>query len=249
MLPDGATPVGASPIAATGSVRTASGSHPYETPLELTHSGIARIVQQFAAAAGLAKEAGFDGIELHAANGYLLDQFLRDGANQRTDAYGGSPRNRARLLLEVVRETVSVWGPGKVGVRLSPFNPFNSMSDSHPTATFAEVAGLLGSKQLAYLHIVEPGAEGSSERITPLLRRAFGGALIANGGFTAATAEEALRGGEADAVSFATLFIANPDLPARFATGAELNAPVRSAFYGGGATGYIDYPSLQPAMA
>ena len=249
LQPDGALPVAPSAIAPEGSVYTATGPQPFVMPRALRTAELPRIVQVFADAARRARAAGFDGVELHAANGYLLDQFLRDGSNHRDDDYGGSVANRARLLLEVARAVADAWEPGRVGVRVSPFNSYNSMSDSDPEATFAQVAILLGGRGLAYLHVVEPsGPDGARvTRLTPTLRRHFGGAVIVNGAFDAPSAEAAIARGEADAVSFGVPFLANPDLPRRIALDAPLNAPDGATFYGGDASGYTDYPALDAA--
>jgi N-ethylmaleimide reductase len=241
----GQQPVAPSAIAPEGTIFTMSGERSFEMPRALEVEEIAAIVADFRHAAASAREAGFDGIELHAANGYLLDQFLRSGTNIRTDQYGGSVERRARLLLEVVAATIEVWGPGRVGVRLSPFNPYNSMSDADPFTTFPTVAGLLTMQPLAYLHLTYGG--GSPEdraRLAPLMRAAFLGPMIINGGYTAASAEAVLAANEADAIAFGVPYLANPDLAERFREGAELNAPDFSTMYVGGEKGYIDYPML-----
>lgn len=241
LLPGQQLPVAPSPIRPAGHVHTRSGRQAFETPRALGAHEIASIATEFAQASRLAQEAGFDGVELHAANGYLLDQFLRDGTNQRTDAYGGPISNRLRALLEVTEAAVSVWGSGRVGVRISPFNPFNDIADSNPESTFTAVADALADLNLAYLHVVEPVTGELGGRLTPELRRRFKGGVIVNGGFSRTTAEEALGRGEADAVSFGAPFIANPDLPARFGDGLPLAVPDPSTFYGGDARGYTDY--------
>lgn len=246
-------PVSSSAIAIrTGHVHTLEGPQPYSTPRALETHEIPGIVEQFEAGARRAKAAGFDGIELHAANGYLIDQFLRDGVNRRTDQYGGSVQNRARLLLEITEAVVGVFGADRVGARLSPRGEHNDMSDSNPKELFSYVATELSERKLAYLHVVEPldgQALDAPERVTPLLRARFRGAFMVNGGYTRETAEEALRTGAADLVSFGTPFIANPDLPERFARRAPLNTPDASTFYTGGPRGYIDYPRLDEAQA
>ncbi len=240
---DGRQPVAPSAVAPVGKTFTTQGPKPFETPRALDRHEIPGVAAQFGAAALAARESGFDGIELHAANGYLLDQFLRDGSNQRTDEYGGTAVQRARVLLEVVDAVVVVWGPGRVGVRLSPLSPFNSMSDSDPAATFTTVASLLANKGLAYLHVIEP-VSADRGRLTPQLRAAFGGAVVANGAYDAATADAVLARGEADAVAFGVPFIANPDLVRRLTLGAPLNAPDQATFYVGGERGYTDYAAL-----
>jgi N-ethylmaleimide reductase len=231
-------------------VWTAAGQVPFVTPRALEAAELPGIVAQFRAAAERARAAGFDGIEVHAANGYLLDQFLRSGSNTRTDAYGGSAGNRARLLDEVVSAAIAVWGPGRVAVRLSPFNPFNSMHDEDPFTTFPTVARLLAAHPLSYLHVTYGGASpGDRARMARALRDAFTGAIVGNGGYTADSAEAALEAGEADAIAFGTAFLANPDLVQRFAQRADLNAPEPSTFYVGGETGYLDYPALASVAA
>jgi len=241
LLPGGATPVAPSPVRPAGHVHTRSGSQPYLTPRALDTGEIAEVVREFESAARMAQEAGFDGVELHSANGYLLDQFLRDGTNHRTDIYGGSARKRVRFLQEVIEAVAKVWGPGRVGVRLSPFNSFNDMSDSNPRESFPVIAQSLAGYGLAYLHLFEP-LGGKDVRLTPLLRDAFRGPVIANGGFDEHSANEAVSAGFAQAIAFGTPFLANPDLPLRLAQRLPLNTPDPSTFYTGGARGYIDYP-------
>jgi N-ethylmaleimide reductase len=226
---------------------------PFQTPRALSVEEIARVVADFGRAAERARDAGFDGVEVHGANGYLIDQFLRDGSNRRGDAYGGSAENRTRFLLEVVEAVVAVWGAGRVGVRLSPTARSNGMSDSDPGPLFTHVAGALRPYGLAYLHLIEPeaghpmaGGEGAPV-LAAKMRAAFGGPLMLNGGQTRATAEAALAEGRADLVSVGTAILANPDLVDRWRLNAPLNAPDPSTFYGGGAKGYTDYPRLQAA--
>lgn len=241
----GATPVAPSAIRPAGETWTPLGLVPFETPRELTADEIMALVKQFRVAAANAREAGFDGIELHAANGYLLDQFLRSGSNQRTDQWGGSVANRARFLIDVIEATVAEWGPGRVGVRLSPFNPYNAMHDDAPFTTFPDVAALLDTLPLAYLHVNYGG--GSPEdraRMQQLLRSAFHGAIIANSALDADSGEAVLESHLAEAIAFGVPFLANPDLPLRLASGAPLNPPDVPTFYQGGEKGYIDYPAL-----
>lgn len=241
----GATPVAPSAIRPAGETWTPEGLVAFETPRELTADEIMALVKQFRIAAANAREAGFDGIELHAANGYLIDQFLRSGSNQRTDQWGGSVANRARFLVDVIEATVAEWGPGRVGVRLSPFNPYNAMHDDAPFTTFPDVAALLDTLPLAYLHVNYGG--GSPEdraRMQQLLRSAFHGAIIANSALDAASGEELLESHLAEAVAFGVPFLANPDLPLRLASDAPLNPPDVPTFYQGGEKGYIDYPAL-----
>ena len=242
LLPEGHQPVAPSALKPQGRVYTRSGPKPFETPRALETHEIPALVEQFRYSAELAQQAGFDGVEIHAANGYLIDQFLRSSTNNRTDEYGGSARNRARFLLEVADAMADVWGPSRIGVRISPWNAFNDISDADPERTFSTVAEVLRPLSLAYLHVIEPT---HPPVFTRSLRETFGGAVIANGGHTAISASDAVANGYADAVSFGVPFLANPDLPERFAIGAPLNAPDTATFYGGGARGYIDYPSLQ----
>jgi len=248
LQPDGALPVAPSAIAAEGQTFTAEGPKPFGVPRALEVSEIPGVVEQFAHGARTALESGFDGVELHGANGYLIDQFLRDGANRRTDAYGGPVENRARFLLEVLEAVTGVWDADRVGVRLSPSGSFNSMSDSDPKATFSYAARELSRFGLAYLHVTE--AIGSTPTpVAPVMRSLFQGPFILNGGFNQETASAALAKGEADLISFGTLFLANPDLPERFAEGAPLNTPNRETFYSGGEKGYIDYPTRDAVAA
>jgi N-ethylmaleimide reductase len=241
LLADGAEPVAPSAIAADGNAFTREGPKPFPVPHALEIEEIPAIVAQFVHAARLALEAGFDGVELHGANGYMLDQFLRDASNRRADRYGGSPENRTRLLLEVTEAVAGVWGPDRVGVRVSPFNNFNGMSDSDPRALFTHVAAALRPFGLAYLHVIEPAGP---DLIAPHLRAAFGGPLILAGSYTQSLAEAAIQAGTAELVAFGQAFIANPDLPRRLRSGAPLNSADRSTFYSGGARGYTDYPAL-----
>ena len=212
-------------------------------------SDIAGIVGDYRAAAQRAKDAGFDGVELHGANGYLVDQFLQDNSNHRTDAYGGSIENRSRFLLEVVGALASVWGGDRVGVRIGPAGRWNDMADSNPTALFAHVAAQLNAFRLAYLHIVEPRVKGNittEKGQAPIaaehLRKIFSGPIIDAGGFEPETAEEAVATGVADAVAFGRHFVANPDLPYRIREGIALTRHDRDTFYTFDARGYTDYP-------
>ena len=248
MQPSGNVPMAPSAIKPAGEVMTYEGMKPYETPRAMTLDDIQRIRQQFKQAAQNALDAGFDGVEVHGANGYLLDQFLRDGSNHRSDNYGGSLENRARLLFEVIDDACAVWGSDRVGVRLSPLQPFNDVKDSNPEHTFTYVVEKLNAFNLAYLHITEmgaelPGAAGPTFDMS-ILRRLWKGVYMTNNAYTFDTANEAIQGGKADLVSFGKLFIANPDLPQRFASQAALNEPDPSSFYGGDERGYIDYPFL-----
>lgn len=239
--PKGILPVAPSAIRSDGHIFTEAGLKSLETPRALAAEEIPDIIADFRKAAENARLAGFDGIEVHAANGYLIDQFLRDGTNIRDDDYGGPIENRARFLKEVVEAVIPVFGVDRVGVRLSPiFNGF-SMSDSNPEATFGYAAELLGRYGLAYLHGMHLG-EGNFDFVA--LKRRFGGPYIANGGFDAERAEAAIAADHADLVSFGTLFLANPDLVERFRRGAPLNSPDRETFYQGEGRGYVDYPTL-----
>jgi 2,4-dienoyl-CoA reductase-like NADH-dependent reductase (Old Yellow Enzyme family) len=202
---------------------------------------IPRIVAEFRRGAENAKRAGFDGVEIHGANGYLLDQFLQDSTNLRTDAYGGPLENRARLMLDVVDACIAVWGADRVGLHLAPRCDTHTMGDSNPVATFGYVAEQAGRRKIAFLCMRERQA---SDWISPQLRKAFGGVLIANEKLTKETAEATLEAGAADAVAFGQLFIANPDLPARFNVDVPLNTPDPSTFYAQGPKGYADYPAL-----
>ncbi len=250
LQPNGELPVGPSAIAPVGDAFTATGLQPFVTPRALETREIPGIVEQYHRGAINALAAGFDGVEVHAANGYLIDQFLRDGTNRRTDRHGGSLENRTRLLLEVANAVVGVWSANRVGVRLSPVSPFNDMIDSSPQQTFGYAAEALNCFGLAYLHVVEMGAEDPRRAFDfTSLRKAFKGAYIANAGYTRERADAVLARGDADLVSFGALFLANPDLPARFAKGAPLNTPDQSTFYGGGEKGYTDYPFLEPQPA
>ena len=249
LQPGGALPVAPSAIAPTvGQAATYEGMKPFVTPRALETSEIPGIVEQYRQGAKNALEAGFDGVEVHGANGYLLDQFLRDGTNKRTDEYGGSIENRARLLLEVTQAVTEVWGARRVGVRLSPSGTFNDMHDSDPLATFGYAAEALNRFGLAYLHLIEVVEadlrHGGMEVPTSYLRDRFTGTLIVNGGYDLNKSNAVLSSHKADLVAFGTLFIANPDLPQRFALNAPLNPADPSTFYGGGEKGYIDYPFL-----
>jgi N-ethylmaleimide reductase len=216
----------------------------------LEQGEISEVVSQFRTAAGNALAAGFDGVEIHAANGYLLDQFLRDGSNHRSDEYGGSVENRGRLLDEVTEAVVSIWRNNRVGVRLSPLNSSNSMRDSDPARTFRAVVERLNSFSLAYLHIVEQDDSPASGPRFDIrkLRMAWKSACMVNGGYDRERAEEALGKQGADFVSFGRSFISNPDLPLRFEKSAPLNQADRATFYGGDERGYTDYPFLEGSI-
>ncbi len=255
---DGKLPIAPSAIAPTDLVRTPLGKKPYVVPRALESDEIPGIIAAYKTGAQNALEAGFDGVEIHGANGYLLDQFLRDGANQRTDDYGGSLENRARLMLEVTDAVVSVWGASRVGMHLSPRNSeYHSMHDSDTMKTFSYVARELGLRKLAFSCVRESlpsqlsGARAEPEsdlHHSPTMKREFqnagGGAFIANEGFTKESAEATIDAGEADAVAWGRDFLANPDLPRRFELNARLNDQNMATFYAPGATGYTDYPFL-----
>jgi N-ethylmaleimide reductase len=248
LQPGGALPVAPSAIVPAGQAWTLEGMKPYVTPHALELAEIAGIVEDFRRGARNAREAGFDGVELHGANGYLIDQFLRDSTNRRSDAYGGSAQNRTRFLSEVLDAIVGEWGGARVGVRLSPTNPYNDMADSNPAATFAVAVGALARFGVAYLHIVEPAAgdpvAAGEMPDLKFFRKLWRGVLIGNKGYDLVRANAVIADGTADLVSFATLFLANPDLPERFRHDGPFNPPDRKTFYGGAAAGYTDYPPL-----
>lgn len=248
LLPGGVQPVSSSAIRAETSTFTAAGFEPVSEPRALTISEIAATVEDYARAAHNAIAAGFDGVEIHAANGYLIDQFIRDSVNQRTDEYGGSATNRVRFLREVTEAVCSEIGARRTGVRLSPMGQFNAPRDSDPEATFGTAVDLLNTFGLAYLHFFNRGNGANTPadeiELQKRLRRRFDGPFIANGGFDAATAAPWIAAGDADAIAFGQSFIANPDLPERIAGGAELNVPDGMTFYGGNEKGYTDYPFM-----
>jgi N-ethylmaleimide reductase len=249
LQPDGALPVAPSAVRPEGQAFTYEGPKDFVTPRALDISEIPGIIEQYRSGAQNALAAGFDGVEIHGANGYLPDQFLRDGSNQRTDAYGGPIENRARLMLEVTEAVCAVWGAERVGIRLSPLQPFNDMRDANPEATFSYIVEQLNRFGLGYLHVTEagkdtPGAAGPAFDLHKL-RGIWKGVYMTNAGYDLARANAALAAGETDLVAFGVLFLANPDLPLRFARNAPLNAPDPATFYGGGAGGYTDYPFLE----
>lgn len=258
LQPNGALPVAPSAIAASGQCMTYDGMKPFVAPRALETHEISGIVAAFRDGAKNALAAGFDGVEIHGASGYLLDQFLQDNTNQRGDSYGGALANRARLCLEVTAAVVAVWGEARTGYRISPFQKFNDMGDSDPEATFGYLTSELNRLGLAYLHVVEMGAPvqdtgpnataraflDSRHALFKRLRAGFNGLFIVNGGYDAERGAAVIAAGQADLVSYAKHFLANPDLPRRFAAGAALNEPVRATFYGGDHRGYTDYPAL-----
>jgi len=246
LLNGGAQPVAPSAIPITGDeVRTPEGKKPYVMPRELRDDEIPGIIAGFKKAAQNAKAAGFDGVEVHGANGYLLDEFLRDGANKRTGPYGGPVENRARLLLEVLAAVSEVWGSDRVGLRISPLNSYNSMIDSDPIGLSTWLAQRLNDCQLAYLHVMRSDffQQQKGDVVTPV-RKHYRGVLIANMGYTADEAAAAVTEGKLDAVAFGTSFLANPDLPARIQAHAPLNPPNPATFYSPGPAGYTDYPAM-----
>jgi 2,4-dienoyl-CoA reductase-like NADH-dependent reductase (Old Yellow Enzyme family) len=238
---NGASPVAPSAIAPKGHVSLVRPETAYVTPRALERTEIPQLVEAFRRGAQNAQEAGFDGVELHAANGYLIDQFLQDSSNQRMDDYGGTIENRARLLLETVDALISVWGAGRVGAHLAPRGDVHDMGDSNRAAVFGHVARELGKRHVAFICARE---HLGPDRIGPSLKAAFAGSYIVNESFTAETAEQALAAGDADAVAFGKLFIANPDLPLRLARRAALNEWNADTFYSGEQRGYTDYPEL-----
>lgn len=244
---DGAQPVAPSALPIRNDeVHTPEGKKPYVTPRALEDAELPGIVAGFRKAAENALAAGFDGIEVHGANGYLLDEFLRDGSNTRSGPYGGPVEHRARLLLEVLEASIDVWGEGRVGLRLSPLNSYNDMRDSDPLALVTWLARRLNDHPLAYLHLMRGDFAGQQHGdVLTLARTHYKGVLIGNMGYTPAEAATAIESGQLDAVAFGTAFLANPDLPARIKAGAALNAPNPATFYSSGAEGYTDYPFMQ----
>ena len=243
---NGKLPVAPSAIAAVGNVSHLRPQRPFVTPRALELHEIKDVIEAFRRGAQNAQLAGFDGVEIHGANGYLLDQFLQDGSNHRTDEYGGPIENRARLHLEVTDAVISVFGPDRVGMHLAPRSDAHGISDSNPAATFTYLARELGKRKIAFIAARERLADDS---LGPQLKQIFGGTYVANEAFDQRSGQEILDAGRADAVAYGKLFIANPDLPLRFAKGAPLNAPIPATFYSHGAEGYTDYPALQPDLA
>jgi N-ethylmaleimide reductase len=244
-LNGGKQPVAPSAIAIDDEVHTPEGKLPQVVPKELNDDEIPTIIQGFKQAAINARAAGFDGVEVHGANGYLLDEFLRDGANKRSGPYGGPIENRARLLLEVIAAVCEVWPSQHVGVRISPLNSYNSMLDSDPVALTTWLAQRLNDFNLAYLHVMRSDffQAQSGDVLTPA-RQHYKGVLVGNMGYSAEEAAAAISAGALDAVAFGVPFLANPDLPARIKTGAPLNTPDQTTFYTQGAEGYTDYPAI-----
>lgn len=246
LLNDGAQPVAPSALAIQGDeVHTPEGKKPYVVPRVLADAEIPGIVAGFRQAAENALQAGFDGVEVHGANGYLLDEFLRDGVNKRTGPYGGPLENRARLLLEVIEAHCAVWGSDRVGVRLSPLNSYNDIADSDPVGLISWLANRLNDYHLAYLHLMRGDFFGKQQgEVMKPAREVYRGVLIGNMGYSAAEAEMAIASGQLDAVAFGVPFLANPDLPARFKAGAALNQANPATFYSPGPAGYTDYPPM-----
>ena len=249
---NGGAPVGPSAIRAKGKTFVGGTFTDISEPRALELSEIPGIIESFRRGAANALEAGFDGVEIHGANGYLLDQFAKDGANKRTDAYGGSIENRARLMLEVAKAVTTEAGAERTGIRISPVTPSNDISDSNPQPLFDYIVDHLNALKLVYIHIIE-GSTGGPRDIAPFdyasLRKRFKGAYVANNGYDFELANKVLSAGEADLIAFGKLFIANPDLVERHKRGAPLNAPDKATFYGGDAKGYTDYPALEAADA
>jgi N-ethylmaleimide reductase len=259
----GALPVAPSAVPITGNgmmAMTADGKvMPYETPRALETDEVAAVVEAFRQAAGNALKAGFDGVEIHGANGYLIEQFLQSHTNLRTDQYGGSIANRARLLMEITQAAIDVWGAGRVGVRLSPYGVANGSGEADPMPLYSHVIQALDPLGLAYLHFIEPRSSGAgraevNHQNVPsamvLFRPIWRGVLISAGGFTGESAEAAIAAGHADAIAFGRIFISNPDLPRRLQHGFPLTPYNRATFYGGEEVGYTDYPvygELEPA--
>ncbi|WP_296418177.1 alkene reductase [Pseudooctadecabacter sp.] len=251
VLPEGRNPVSSTDVAADAQTFTSDGFTDTSKPDALTIDGIHEVIGQFERAARLAKQAGFDAVEVHAANGYLLDQFLQDGVNQRDDAYGGSLENRLRILREAIGAVASHWERGRIGVRLSPLGQAHDMSDSDPEGHFAQIYSALSDEQIAFLHVVEnfPGNESDGKLAQTLRKNFSSGLYIANGGYDQDRAEDAIENGHADAVTFGRPFISNPDLPERIRQGADWAEADQDTFYGGDEAGYTDYPKLDDAAA
>ncbi len=248
LQPNGELPVAPSAIAPRGDALTYDGPKPFVSPRALGLEEIPGIIEQYRIGAQNAKKAGFDGVEIHGANGYLLDQFLRDGSNQRDDQYGGSIENRSRLMLEVAEAVLEIWPAGRVGVRLSPSGTFNDMHDSNPVVTFEYLVDALNRYRLSYLHLIEVSAKdmchGGKAVPTRLFRDIYQGCIMVNGDYDGDRGNVVISNGEADLVSYGKRFIANPDLPERLRLNAPLNEPDETTFYGGGTEGYVDYPTL-----
>jgi N-ethylmaleimide reductase len=250
LLNDGRSPIAPSAIAITSNpFRSSSGPVPHALPRAIDDADIPDLIQGFAAATRNARNAGFDGVEIHGANGYLIDQFTRDGSNQREGAYGGPASNRIRFAREVVEAACAAWEPGRVGLRVSPIGSGNSMRDSDPIGTFSLLAHEVSQLGIAYLHVLRADSLGVQKAdVLPPLRESFKGTLIANMAYSPDEADQAVRSGQMDAVAFGRAFLANPDLPERIQRRTELNTANEKTFYGGGAEGYTDYPFLSKAQ-
>ena len=252
--PEEGLPEAPSAIAAAGQTYGADWQlHDYETPKAMTSNDIARLLRDYKLAAQNAKDAGFDGVEIHAANGYLLDQFLHDKTNQRSDEYGGSIENRIRILTEVIESVASIFPTDRIGIRLSPYGSFNDISDSDPVSLFTAVINRLNNHNLAYVHMIEPRSTsaGGNDQVnegapvtSEIFRAAYHGKFISAGGYDQAMGEAALEAGLADAIAYGRLYISNPDLAERFKANAPLNPYNRATFYGGAEVGYTDYSAL-----
>jgi N-ethylmaleimide reductase len=251
LQPNGGAPVAPSAIRAKGKTFVGGTFTDISEPRQLALAEIPGIIESFKRGAANAVQAGFDGVEIHGANGYLLDQFAKDGSNKRTDAYGGSIENRARLMLEVSKAVAAEAGPNRTGIRISPVTPANDVSDSNPQPLFDHIVDQLNALKLTYIHVIE-GATGGPRDIAPFdygsLRKRFKGAYVANNGYDFELANKVLAADAADLIAFGKPFISNPDLVERLKRGAPLNAPDKATFYGGGAKGYIDYPALDEAL-
>ena len=247
LQPSGGAPVAPSAVRANGKTFVGGAFADVSEPRALALDEIPGIIESFKRGAANAIAAGFDGVEIHGANGYLLDQFAKDGSNKRTDAYGGPIENRARLMLEVAEAVSGEVGAERTGIRISPVTPANDVSDSNPQPLFDHIVDRLNALKLIYIHVIE-GATGGPRDIAPFdygsLRKRFGGTYIANNGYDLALANKVLAANEADLIAFGKLFISNPDLVERLKRGADLNTPDKATFYGGGAKGYTDYPAL-----
>lgn len=243
-MPNKSSPLAPSPVPAVGRVTTAQGKYPFGAPREMSREEIDVVIGEFCSAAVRAQKAGFDGVEIHAGNGYLIDQFIRNSSNRRVDGYGGTVARRLRLLMEIV-DTILCDVPGiRVGVRITPRDMSDGCADTDPFGVFVEISNALASRKIAYLHVSEGVGADNQYNLTPVIREKFPGALIACGGFTKASAEQWIQSGQADLIAFGTHFIANPDLPRRLALGEPLSAAKREYYRKGGALGYVDYTFL-----